>query len=59
LRQTPDAPVPVLVPTASEPAPSPYFPADLARLGADWERLSDAIKTAILALVQAAKGKGE
>jgi hypothetical protein len=30
------------------------FPADLARIGAKWERLPDAIKSAILALVQAA-----
>src|SRR5690606_23494871 len=56
LRQTPDAVVPVLLPSASEPAPSPQFPADLARLGAEWERLPDGIKAAILALVQAAQG---
>jgi hypothetical protein len=56
LRQTSDAVVPVLVPSASDPAQEPQIPADLARLGAEWDRLPDAIKNAILALVQAAQG---
>ena len=57
LRQTSDAVVPVLVPTASEPANAPDFPPDLARVVANWDQLPDAIKTAILALVRAAGGR--
>ena len=37
LRQTPDDVVPTVVPSAAEPAPSQQFPADLARLGAEWD----------------------
>jgi hypothetical protein len=55
LRQTPAAVVPTVVPSASEPAPEPQIPADLARLGAEWERLPEAIKTAILALAHAGR----
>jgi hypothetical protein len=51
--------VPVLVPSSSETAQSPQFPADLARIVAAWARLPDAIKTAILALVQATQDAKE
>jgi hypothetical protein len=47
--------VPVLVPSASETAKSPHFPADLACVVAAWDQLPDAIKAAILTLVQAAE----
>ncbi len=57
LRQTSDAVVPTVVPSASEPVPSPQLPTDLARIVATWERLPNAIKAAILALVQAAVGE--
>jgi hypothetical protein len=54
LRQTHAGELPVWVPSRSEAAQSPHFPGDLARIGAEWDRLPDAIKAAILALVQAA-----
>jgi hypothetical protein len=44
--------VPVLVPSS----PEHQFPADLATVVAAWERLPDAIRTAILALVQTTGG---
>ena len=55
LRQAPNAGLPTVVPTVAEPAPSPQFPADLERLGAEWKRLSEAIKAAVLALFEAGK----
>ena len=56
LRQTPDAVVPVLVPSAQVATSNPAFPPDLARVVAAWIRLPDAIKAGIIALVQAAGG---
>jgi hypothetical protein len=59
LRQTPDAVVPTVVPSASEPAKEPHLPADLTRIVATWDHLPDAIKSAILALVQATQDPKE
>jgi hypothetical protein len=44
--------VPVVVPSS----PEPPFPPDLARVVAAWDRLPEAIKAGVLALVQAAGG---
>jgi len=49
--------VPVEVPTTLlGPVSGPQFPPDLARVVAAWDRLPEAIKAGILALVQAAGG---
>jgi hypothetical protein len=53
-----DAPpeVPVEVPTPPGAVSGPQFPPDLARVVAAWNRLPEAIKAGVLALVQAAGG---
>lgn len=48
--------VPTVVPTPSGVVSGPTFPADLATVVAAWERLPDAIKAAILALVNTTGG---
>jgi hypothetical protein len=48
--------VPTMVPSPPNPAPEPPLPPDLARVVAAWDRLPDAIKAGILAMVQAAGG---
>ncbi len=52
LRQDHEAEVPIGVPSS----PEPQFPPDLARVVAAWDRLPEAIKAGVLALVQAAGG---
>lgn len=54
-RQIPEAMVPTVVPSASEAPKEPQVPADFARVRAEWERLPDAVKAAILALIRAAQ----
>ena len=48
--------VPAEVPSRSEAVSSSHFPPDLARVMATWDRLPEAIKAGILALIQAAGG---
>ena len=48
--------VPVEVPTSPGAFSGPQFPLDLARVLAAWDRLPEAIKAGVLALVQAAGG---
>jgi hypothetical protein len=48
--------VPTEVPSQSEAVSSSRFPPDLARVVATWDRLPEAIKAGILALIQAAGG---
>jgi len=50
--------VPVLVPSPPGAVSGPPYCPDLARVVGAWDRLPDAIRTAILALVQAAGGAG-
>jgi integrase len=52
IRDNQSGEVPVGVPFS----PEPQFPPDLARVVAAWDRLPDAIKAGVLALVQAAGG---
>ncbi len=52
IRDNQSGEVPVRVPSL----PEPQFPPDLARVVATWDRLPEAIKAGILALVQAAGG---
>jgi hypothetical protein len=54
LRETPNGEVPTVVPSPPGAISSPDLPPDLARLVAVWNRLPDAIKAGVLALVQAA-----
>jgi len=54
IRDSPKCEVPVLVPSPPNPVSDPGPPADLARVVAAWDRLPDAIKAGILALVNAA-----
>jgi hypothetical protein len=46
--------VPTVVPSPSGNVPGVEFPPDLARVVAAWNRLPDAIKVGVVALVQAA-----
>jgi hypothetical protein len=48
--------VPVVVPRSSEDAPHPQFPPDLNQVVAAWDRLPEAIKAGVLAIVHAAGG---
>jgi hypothetical protein len=48
--------VPTVVPTPSRAASSSQLPPDLALVVASWDRLPEAIKAGVLALVQAAGG---
>jgi hypothetical protein len=48
--------VPAEVPSLSEAVSGPQIPPDLARVVAAWDRLPEAIKAGVLALVQAAGG---
>ena len=59
LGQTPNAEVPVVVPRSSEDAPHAQFPPDLTLVVAAWDRLPEAIKAGILALIQAAGGSND
>jgi hypothetical protein len=45
-----------MVPSPLEVVPAPHLPPELARVVAAWDRLPDAIKVGIIALVQAAGG---
>jgi len=54
LRDNESGEVPAVVPSPPRTAPSSGFPRDLARVVAAWDRLPDAIKAGVLALVQAA-----
>ncbi|HXG11398.1 MAG TPA: hypothetical protein VNK04_16710 [Gemmataceae bacterium] len=56
LGQNPTGEVPVKVPSSSGTVSGPQFPPDLARVVAAWDRLPEAIKAGILALIQAAGG---
>jgi hypothetical protein len=47
--------VAVVVPSPSRAVSGPKFPSDLARVVAAWDRLPEAIKAGVLALVQAAR----
>jgi hypothetical protein len=49
--------VPIGVPTQSGAVSGPQFPPDLARVVAAWDRLPEAIKAGVLALVQAVGGR--
>jgi hypothetical protein len=51
--------VPVVVPRSSEDAPHAQFPPDLTLVVAAWDRLPEAIKAGILALIQAAGGSND
>jgi hypothetical protein len=55
LRQPSPAEVPVLVPSLPNAVSGPDFPPDLARVINSWESLPDAIKAAMLALVDASQ----
>jgi len=46
--------VPTVVPSPGRIISDPQFPSDLARVVAEWDRLPEAIKAGVLALVQAA-----
>lgn len=53
LRQDDDGEVPTMVPRPQSADSGTHFPPDLARVVAAWDRLPEAIKAGILALVQA------
>jgi hypothetical protein len=50
--------VPTVVPCPPGAVSVPGFPPDLARVVAAWDRLPEAIKAGVLALVQVAGGSG-
>jgi len=54
LRDNESGEVPVLVPSPADGVSSAQLPPELARVVDAWEQLPDAIKTAILTLVEAA-----
>jgi hypothetical protein len=56
LRDNEPGEVPTVVPSPPGAVSCPEFPPDLALVGAAWDRLPDAIKAGVLALVQAAGG---
>ena len=58
LRETPEAEVPTVVPTASHVGSDDALPPDLARVLATWDRQPQAIKNAILALLGAGGDDG-
>ena len=53
IRDNQSAEVPTEVPSSSGAVSGPQFPLDLARVVAAWDRLPEAIKAGILALIQA------
>jgi hypothetical protein len=53
IRETQNAKVPVVVPSSSGVVSGPDFPPDLARVVGAWPALADAIKIAVLTLVDA------
>jgi hypothetical protein len=54
LRDDESGEVPVLVPSSQDDVSSAQLPPELARVVDAWEQLPDAIRTGILALVEAA-----
>ena len=58
LRDEPSGEVPVLVPWLPDAVSGPIHHPELVRVVDAWDHLPEAIRTAILALVQAAGGAG-
>ncbi len=59
IRDNQSGEVPVGVPSSPGAVSGPQFPPDLARVVAAWDRLPEAIKAGVLALVQAAGGPND